>query len=135
MDSRWYKIKRNIHKKRYSLYSICVGFIFFIFLWILTLIFKKSLCPLKNILGVRCFGCGLTRGFIAILKHDFSSAMDYNILSIPLFLGIVLYICFIVIDILFSKNFTEKLELFMSKKFMFPIYIIVLLFSAIFNYR
>jgi hypothetical protein len=43
-------------------------------------------CPVKYFLHIPCPGCGLTRGFIAILRFDFYAALNYNLLSIPLFL-------------------------------------------------
>lgn len=133
MDSRWCKIKRNIYKKRYSLYSICIGFVFFILLWILTAVFKQSLCLVKNLFGIQCFGCGMTRGFIAILNLDFYSAVCFNVLSIPLFLGILSYLTLMIIDILFSKHLVDKFEKFLSKKFMLFVYVIILVVSVVLN--
>lgn len=135
MDNRWCKVKRNIYKKRYSLCSVGIGLIFFLILWGLTALFKRSLCIVKNIFGVRCFGCGLTRGFIAIIKLDFHTATSYNVLSLPIFIGIVLYVLLLVIDILFHKKTVEKLEVFMKKKFMILVYIMMLIFSTILNNR
>jgi hypothetical protein len=43
-------------------------------------------CPVKHFLHIPCPGCGLTRGFIAILHFRFYDALRYNFLSIPLFM-------------------------------------------------
>jgi hypothetical protein len=83
--------------------------------------------------GVSCFGCGLTRGFVAILHLDFKAAFEYNVLSIPLFLGISAYCIFCFLDIIFDKEYILKIENQLSKKYMFVIYIVILVTSSILN--
>ena len=41
-------------------------------------------CPLYALTGFACPGCGLTRGFHAVLHGNFVTALDYNAL-LPLF--------------------------------------------------
>ena len=41
-------------------------------------------CPLYSLTGLACPGCGLTRGFHALLHGDVPTALDYNAL-LPLF--------------------------------------------------
>lgn len=41
-------------------------------------------CPLYSVTGFACPGCGLTRGFHALLHGDVLTALDYNAL-LPLF--------------------------------------------------
>lgn len=133
MDNRWCKIKNNVIKKRHSLYSLGIGIIFFAVIYFLTKLFNVSLCLLKNIFGISCFGCGLTRGFICILELDFIKAIEYNVMSIPLFVGIFLYTALVFADIIFSKDYILKLEKILSKKYMFAVYIIVLIISTLLN--
>lgn len=45
-------------------------------------------CPLYSMTGLACPGCGLTRGFHALLHGDLLTAIDYNAL-IPVFLLIL----------------------------------------------
>ena len=41
-------------------------------------------CPLLDVTGFACPGCGLTRGFHALFHGEFMTALDYNAL-IPFF--------------------------------------------------
>ena len=133
MDSRWCKIKGVNKRKRHTLHSMGVGSVFFVILFVLTKIFSTSLCPIKNIFGVSCFGCGMTRGFISILNFDFKSAFEYNVLSVPLFIGISFYCLFAVIDVVFDRDLIIDLEKLLSKKYMFLIYALVLIIATILN--
>ncbi len=132
MDSLWHKFNnKEILRKRQTLYSICIGFVFFIILFILSKIFKGSLCLFKHIFGISCFGCGMTRGFISILKLNFFSAFRYNALSIPVFIGIAVYSVCAIIDVLFNKNYVCNMEKQLGRKYMFILYVIILTVSII----
>ena len=131
MDNLWYKIKNSNARKRHTLHSLGVGFVFFVVLFILTKIFSGSLCPIKNFLGITCLGCGMTRGFISILCLDFKVAFKYNVLSIPLFISIALYFIFSLIDIIADKNYIYIIEKQLSKKYMYFVYIIILIIANI----
>ena len=75
----------------------------------------------------------MTRAFVAILRGDFFSAVRYNILSVPLFIGIALYCVFSITDILFRRDFVWKIENQLSKKYMFLVYIPLLVIVTILN--
>ncbi len=131
MDNHWFE---NIDKrKRHTLHSLGAGFVFFVILLVLTKFFSVSLCPIKNILNIPCFGCGMTRGFLEILRLDFKMAYEYNVLSIPLFFGIAVYCTLTVIDIFFNNDFILKIEKQLSKKYMFLIYAVILIVASILN--
>ena len=133
MDNLWYKTKNINSKKRHTLHSLGVGFVFFVILFILTKIFSVSLCPIKNFFDVSCFGCGMTRGFISILNFDFKTAFKYNVLSVPLFISIVLYFICSLIDVIFDKNYIYVIEKQLSKKYMYLVYIVILIAATILN--
>jgi hypothetical protein len=48
-------------------------------------------CPLYTLTGIACPGCGLTRGFHALLHGDLLGALDYNALT-PIFAVIFGYL-------------------------------------------
>ncbi|MFT4303470.1 MAG: DUF2752 domain-containing protein [Candidatus Woesearchaeota archaeon] len=61
-----------------------------IFKYVLFPILFRNSCPTKGILfDCNCPACGMTRGMSKLLKGDISTAMEYNILVIPLFLVLV----------------------------------------------
>jgi len=43
------------------------------------------LCMFHRITGLQCPGCGMTRAFHALMHGHISEALEYNLLSIPLF--------------------------------------------------
>ncbi len=126
--------EQSINKyKKHTLHSLGVGFAFFVVLFILTKKFSISLCPIKAIFGVSCFGCGMTRGFIAILELDFKSAFEYNVLSVPIFLSIGLFSVILLIDYSFDKNCAFRVEKLLAQKYMYPIYVLILIIATILN--
>lgn len=134
MVNRWFKPKNNNDiKKIHTIHSLGVGCVFFAVLFIFTKLFSVSLCPFKNIFGISCFGCGMTRGFISILELDFKSAFKYNVLSVPIFICTVIYCICALADFFFCRNYITAIEKQLAKKYMFPIYIAILIISFILN--
>lgn len=88
-------------------------------------------CLFKSIFGISCPGCGLTRGFRALFKGDIVSAFSYNILTIPIFLFLVIFLVLFVIDTLCNRNFVSRYLLFFSKYYY--ILIILVIISFVFN--
>ncbi len=49
----------------------------------------STICIFKNVLGLDCFGCGMTRAIIAFIRGDFYQSINYNfnvIIILPLLL-------------------------------------------------
>ena len=134
MVNPWRKYKNAPKRKKQALHSLVAGLAFFTVLFIVTSIFKITLCPIHRFWGISCFGCGLTRGFIAILRLDIGGAIRYHILSIPLFVGIVLYAIFCITDILLGRDDLARLSGVFGRKNMLFFYLFLLLFSTIVNY-
>ena len=133
MVNPWHKYKSASKRKKTALHSLIAGLGFFSIIYIITRFFSITLCPIQNIFGKDCFGCGLSRGFVSILFFDFYSAIEYNVLSIPLFLGILAYAILCFSDILFERNDLERIEGVMMKKYMIAIYLIILCLSIYLN--
>lgn len=86
-------------------------------------------CFFRNIFGIRCPGCGLTRAFLSIFNLDFMSAFKYNIISIPLFIFIIIVNILIVYDIIFNKN---KVYKFLNKLSNYYIVILIIFIITMF---
>jgi hypothetical protein len=39
---------------------------------------KHSICLFKNLFGIECYGCGITKAVIASIQFDFIRAFNYN---------------------------------------------------------
>jgi hypothetical protein len=46
---------------------------------------NHSLCLIKNIFGVECFGCGITRAIVSAVQLHFAEAYHYNKLIVVVF--------------------------------------------------
>lgn len=133
MDSRWNRRTITAIRKRHALRSLGAGLVFFAALYIFNRFFSVSVCLVKNIFGVNCPGCGLTRGFISVLRLDFKSAFSYHVLAVPLFFGIFLYCFFCIVDVAFHKAYVVKIEKQMAKWYMYIVYSIILIVAGILN--
>ncbi|MBO7310152.1 MAG: DUF2752 domain-containing protein [Clostridia bacterium] len=133
MVNPWHKYKQAPKRKKQTLRSLVAGIAFFAFLYGISKFVSEPLCPIKRLFGVSCFGCGLMRGFISILKLQFSEAVKYHILSIPIFVSICAYSCCCIIDIVFETDLVEKTEKQLLKKYMFIFYFLIMVLSTYIN--
>jgi hypothetical protein len=46
---------------------------------------QHTICLFKNIFGVECWGCGITRAVLCTLQFDFTTAFCYNKLIVIVF--------------------------------------------------
>ena len=56
-----------------------------------TLTHSISVCLFKNISGIPCLTCGMTRAFTLLAMGQWDTALQYHLLSIPAFLGGLLF--------------------------------------------
>ena len=52
---------------------------------------QQSICIVKNIFGIECFGCGITKAIIAAIQLNFETALEYNkmvVIALPCLLYI-----------------------------------------------
>lgn len=88
-------------------------------------------CPLKELTGYECAGCGVQRSFHSILHLRFIEAFKYNALFV---LSILYFLLLIILKYSESLRSNKKLQnIFFSKQSIFFLIIIVLLFSLLKN--
>lgn len=106
--------------------------LFSLILFLVIINFFPVNCLFKQLTGICCPGCGMTRAFNAILHFDFINAFFYNILSLPLFIFLIIFIVNLIIDIIKNRfNFIDKLLRLFEKYYI--IIIILIILSFIYN--
>ena len=73
--------KLNVIIRVYSKISFLVILAFPILLYLIPVDWlnkQHTICLFKNIFGIDCYGCGITRAVISGIQLDFESAMNYN---------------------------------------------------------
>lgn len=75
----------------------------------------------------------MSRAFVSILQLDLYSAVKHNVLSIPIFFGIVVYVILLTVDIVFNKAWVNKMRAQMMKRYMFAVYLAVFILGLIIN--
>jgi hypothetical protein len=77
-------------------YTICFGTgIFHLFFGLdsISLIEEiPDICVFKRLTGYQCPGCGMTHAFLSLGRFQFAEAFQYNIFSICLFYGGLIYL-------------------------------------------
>jgi hypothetical protein len=84
-------------------------------------------CIWKVVFGIPCPGCGLTRAFTEICRFDFLSAERWNILSVPLALGLLVVAIWAVGEVAFKSGIFSKLQTLISRK---PIIVSIIVATA-----
>lgn len=88
-------------------------------------------CPLNQLTGLHCPGCGLSRGFHALFHGDIFGALGYNAL-IPVYVFIFVYIALTMILIVFKgRGLTTKM---FHPKFICGFLIVSLVFGVVRNF-
>ena len=132
-DNRNGNGNRKPYVAKHPLHSLGAGLALFLAMCLYSKVKSTPICLLKRIFGISCPGCGMTRAFLAILQMDFRQAISYNILSIPLFAGILIYSLCAIIDRIFHRTTVEHIERQMAKPYMFFIYAILFVLVIVSN--
>lgn len=101
----------------------------------LFMIFHFSLrpeCLFKKLTSIPCPACGLTRAFLELLKGNIISSFSYNILAVPVLIGMLVSMWLIM------EGFFKNQDLFFPKMFSFfqkyyPFIFVLLFISWIVN--
>ena len=65
-------------------------------------------CVFKSVFNIPCPGCGLTRGFKALFSGHIIKAESYNILTIPIFLFLMLFLILMLKDLITKGDFALR---------------------------
>lgn len=86
--------------------KLAVTLVLLLFVCVLYLL--KTTCPIKEILGIECLGCGMTRATLSALRLDFKTAFAYHRMfwSTPL-----LYLFFLLDGRLFEQKWLNTIVL------------------------
>ena len=87
-------------------------------------------CPLYALTGFACPGCGLTRGFHALLHGDIVTALDYNAL-IPVFLIIFAGILISLASVAFRGRALARLDA--APKLIVGLFVLMVVFGLVRN--
>ena len=74
-----------------------------------------SICGFKNVTGLPCPGCGLTHSFCALGKGSLLSAIEWNVLGLPLFLLFLLTWVRAVLVLLNRRRFPLAFDAFCER--------------------
>lgn len=114
-------------KRLRSLLILGFGILLFLFLWNL-----KPDCIFKEIFGIPCPGCGMSRAFACIFSFDFINSFSYNVLAFPLFIFIIILVLILIYDCITGKDlFFKWLFGFLDKYYL--VFIILLIVSECVN--
>lgn len=97
-------------KNRFYFIIICV-LIAFAYFYLSSRRIINTMCFFRNITGLPCPGCGLTRAGLALFRGEIMQSLHYHPLLVPLVVIILLY--------LYSFFFYKRLYLFFSKNTIF----------------
>lgn len=112
--------------------NTCILVILISFLLIVE--FIPVTCIFKQVAGIYCPACGMTRAFHYIIALDFAKAFKLNILSIPLFIFIFLSIIALIYEIITNKfNYLKSILKILSNKYIVSIIFLTIFLSFIFN--
>ena len=96
------KIKSNNRKSITLLFAYIILPIILFFIPLEWLNKQHSICLIKNIFGIECYGCGITRAIISGVQLDFTKAIEYNKMAI-IFLPLFIYEWFKNLKLIFIK--------------------------------
>lgn len=95
-------------------------------LYLLLFVVKWN-CPVREFLNVECPACGLTRGFRAIFSLNLLEALWMNILAIPLFITVLLFIIMLFYGIITNKDLMYQKTIGFFNKYYKQVLLLVLI--------
>jgi hypothetical protein len=87
-------------------------------------------CPLFQMTGIACPGCGMTRGFHALFHGEILTALDFNAM-VPLWAFVFAYL-FAAMFVIAVRGRSPKLTIF-KPKYIWGFFILMLVFAVVRN--
>lgn len=108
-------------------------FVFILALTLVSSLLDIRLCLFYLLFKIPCPGCGFTRSLFALLKGDIKASLEYNLLTIPIFIYLALFFLYN----LLKKEKQEKIKnwLLPKKNFLYFILILIVIVSWIKNIK
>ena len=106
--------------------QIVLAFLILIIFGLLAVFVFDINCIFKSLFGIPCPGCGLTRAFKEVFHGNLLKAEEYNLLSIPILLFLLLCLALIIFDLFKKTNRTEVLLQKLSKYYKLIIIIVII---------
>ncbi len=132
MADRFFKKMKG---RRRPLGRLAVGSAFFSFVYIVTQYAKIPLCPVRRFFQIQCLGCGLSRGFLEIMRGNFIQSFNCHIMSLPLFFCLLIYYSSCVVDVCLGTSLNAEIEAVLSKKYMYCFCAAVFTLLIVWNYN
>ena len=85
------------------------------------------ICPFYNLLHFQCPACGMTRAFISFMKGDVLSCIKHNLLFIPIFILVLVYL------FLWLHGNKDQVDYWLNKNqiYLFVVCFIIIVFYTI----
>lgn len=83
-------------------------------------------CLFKKIFTIPCTTCGMTRAIKYMFSGDIMNALKMNLLSIPFFIGFIMFIVIYLLYIFFKKDYVYKYFAWFVKHYKFLITIFII---------
>lgn len=80
--------------KKHSKILMCALILGYFAVTIPLMIYFKIPCVFRHFFGISCFGCGMTRAVLSVLRLDFLAAIKYH----PLVFALPYIACYILFD-------------------------------------
>ncbi len=92
-------------------------------------------CLFVTLLDINCPGCGMSRAIDSLMKFNVLKALQYNLLSVPLVIAVIISIVLLIKDIVKKEDTYFNLLIKILDKYKWLIIIIIILNMIINNLK
>ncbi len=101
---------------------IAIALLFLLLLFV-TKSDMPSICLIRQITGLKCPGCGMSRALLSLIQLDIKTAVGYNLLALP----ILIYIIYIMICAAASYIKSGRVSLFPKPEWLNIAFLVMLI--------